>query len=91
MANSVPYLTEDQIRKNYAKAYSNYEAQRNAEAQRAEKKTNARYDTAQRQNYVNYMQNKRQLPDMLALENASTESTQVGTRFKSKPLHRTHL
>lgn len=79
MANSVPYLTEDQIRKNYAKAYSNYEAQRNAEAQRAEKKTNAQYDTAQRQNYVNYMQNKRQLPEMLAQQGLSGGASETAT------------
>lgn len=68
MANSVPYLTEDQIRKNYAKAFSDYSKQRNTEADRAIAKTNTQYDTAQRGNYINYMQNQRELPEQLAAQ-----------------------
>jgi hypothetical protein len=68
MASSVPYLTEDQIRKNYAKAFSDYSKQRNTEANRAIAKTNTQYDTAQRGNYINYMQNQRELPEQLAAQ-----------------------
>lgn len=63
---SVPYLTEQQVRDKYAKALTDYTNQRNTEAERARTQVNNQYDTAQRQNYVNYMQNKRELPQMMA-------------------------
>lgn len=63
---SVPYLTEQQVRDKYAKALADYTNQRNTEAERARTQVNNQYDTAQRQNYVNYMQNKRELPQMMA-------------------------
>lgn len=66
MAQTVPYLTEQQIRNNYAKALSDYTNQRNAEADRARTQVNNQYDNAQRQNYVNYMQNRRDLPEQMA-------------------------
>lgn len=63
---TVPYLTEQQVRDKYAKALTDYTNQRNTEAERARTQVNNQYDTAQRQNYVNYMQNKRELPQMMA-------------------------
>lgn len=66
MAQAVPYLTEQQIRDNYAKALADYTNQRNAEANRERTSVNSNYDTAQRANYVQYMQNKRDLPEQMA-------------------------
>ena len=66
MAQAVPYLTEQQIRDNYAKALADYTNQRNAEADRARAETNTNYDNTQRQNYVQYMQNRRDLPEQMA-------------------------
>ena len=66
MAQAVPYLTEQQIRNNYAKALTDYTNQRNAEADRARTQVNSNYDNTQRQNYVQYMQNQRELPEQLA-------------------------
>lgn len=66
MAQAVPYLTEQQIRNNYAKALADYTNQRNAEANRERTSVNSNYDTAQRANYVQYMQNKRDLPEQMA-------------------------
>lgn len=66
MAQAVPYLTEQQIRNNYAKALADYTNQRNAEADRARTQVNSNYDNTQRQNYVQYMQNQKELPEQLA-------------------------
>ena len=66
MAQTVPYLTEQQIRNNYAKALTDYTNQRNAEAERARTQVNSNFDNTQRQNYVQYMQNQRELPEQLA-------------------------
>lgn len=66
MAQTVPYLTEQQIRNNYAKALTDYTNQRNAEADRARTQVNSNYDNTQRQNYVQYMQNQKELPEQLA-------------------------
>lgn len=66
MAQAVPYLTEQQIRNNYAKALTDYTNQRNAEAERARTQVNSNYDNTQRQNYVQYMQNQKELPEQLA-------------------------
>lgn len=66
MAQTVPYLTEQQIRNNYAKALTDYTNQRNAEAERARAETNSNYDNTQRQNYVQYMENRRDLPEQMA-------------------------
>lgn len=66
MAQTVPYLTEQQIRNNYAKALTDYTNVRNAEADRARAKVNSNFDNTQRQNYVQYMQNQRELPEQLA-------------------------
>lgn len=66
MAQAVPYLTEQQIRNNYAKALTDYTNQRNAEADRARTQVNSNFDNTQRQNYVQYMQNQRELPEQLA-------------------------
>lgn len=66
MAQTVPYLTEQQIRDNYAKALADYTNQRNAEADRARTQVNSNFDNTQRQNYVQYMQNQRELPEQLA-------------------------
>lgn len=66
MAQAVPYLTEQQIRDKYAKALTDYTNQRNAEADRARAEINTNYDNTQRQNYVQYMQNKRDLPEQMA-------------------------
>lgn len=66
MAETVPYLTEQQIRNNYAKALADYTNQRNAEADRARSQVNSNYDNTQRQNYVQFMQNQRELPEQLA-------------------------
>lgn len=66
MAQTVPYLTEQQIRNNYAKALTDYTNQRNAEADRARTQVNSNFDNTQRQNYVQYMQNQRELPEQLA-------------------------
>ena len=63
---TVPYLTEDQIRKNYAKALSSYDAQRKAEADRATAAANQQYDNMQRSNYVDYRMNQRDMPEQLA-------------------------
>lgn len=63
---TVPYLTEDQIRKNYANAYSAYDAQRKAEADRASAAANQQYDNMQRSNYVDYRMNQRDMPEQLA-------------------------
>ena len=65
MAQTVPYLTEQQIRSNYAKALADYTNQRNAEADRAKAQVNNQYNNTQRQNYVQYMQNRKELPEML--------------------------
>lgn len=64
--NTVPYLTEDQIRKNYQKYYTDYAAQRQNEADRATESANAQYNNAQRQNYVDYRMAQRDLPEQLA-------------------------
>lgn len=66
MAQAVPYLTEQQIRNNYAKALTDYTNQRNAEAERARAQVNSNFDNTQRQNYVQYMQNQRELPEQLS-------------------------
>lgn len=66
MAQTVPYLTEQQIRNKYAQAYNDYSNQRNTEADRARTQVNNQYDTAQRQNYVNYMLNRKDLPEQMA-------------------------
>lgn len=66
MAQTVPYLTEQQVRDKYAKALADYTNQRNAEADRARAETNTNYDNTQRQNYVQYMQNRRDLPEQMA-------------------------
>lgn len=66
MAQAVPYLTEQQVRDKYAKALADYTNQRNAEADRARAETNTNYDNTQRQNYVQYMQNRRDLPEQMA-------------------------
>lgn len=63
---TVPYLTEDQIRKNYANALSSYDAQRKAEADRASAAANQQYDNMQRSNYVDYRMNQRDMPEQLA-------------------------
>lgn len=64
--NTVPYLTEDQIRKNYAKQLSEYDAQRKAEADRATAAANQQYNNMQRSNYVDYRMAQRDLPEQLA-------------------------
>lgn len=66
MAQTVPYLTEQQVRDKYAKALADYTNQRNAEADRARAETNSNYDNTQRQNYVQYMENRRDLPEQMA-------------------------
>ena len=66
MAQAVPYLTEQQVRDKYAKALTDYTNQRNAEANRARATVNNDVNNTQRQNYVQYMENKRDLPQMLA-------------------------
>lgn len=66
MAQTVPYLTEQQVRDKYAKALADYTNQRNAEADRARAETNTNYDNTQRQNYIQYMQNRRDLPEQMA-------------------------
>lgn len=66
MAQAVPYLTEQQVRDKYAKALADYTNQRNAEADRARATVNNDVNNTQRQNYVQYMENKRDLPQMLA-------------------------
>lgn len=66
MAQAVPYLTEQQVRDKYAKALTDYTNQRNAEADRARATVNNDVNNTQRQNYVQYMENKRDLPQMLA-------------------------
>ena len=66
MAQAVPYLTEQQVRDKYAKALADYTNQRNAEADRERASVNSNYDNTQRQNYVQYMQNKRDLPEQMA-------------------------
>ena len=66
MAQTVPYLTEQQIRNNYAKALADYTNQRNTEAERERTSANSGFNDTQRQNYVQYMQNKKDLPEQLA-------------------------
>ena len=66
MAQAVPYLTEQQVRDKYAKALADYTNQRNAEANRERASVNSNYDNTQRQNYVQYMENKRDLPEQMA-------------------------
>lgn len=63
---TVPYLTEDQVRKYYADQGAAYEKQRRAEADRYINSTNQQYDNSQRGNYVNYRMNQRDLPEQLA-------------------------
>lgn len=63
---TVPYLTEDQIRKNYANAYNAYNTQRKSEADRASAAANQQYDNMQRSNYVDYRMNQRDMPEQLA-------------------------
>lgn len=63
---TVPYLTEDQIRKNYANQLSAFDAQRKAEADRANAAANRQYDNIQRSNYVDYRMNRRDMPEQLA-------------------------
>lgn len=63
---TVPYLTEDQIRKNYANEYNLYNSQRKAEADRASAAANQQYDNMQRSNYVDYRMNQRDMPEQLA-------------------------
>lgn len=66
MAQAVPYRTEQEIRNQYAKALADYTNQRNSEADRARATVNNDVNNTQRQNYVQYMENKRDLPQMLA-------------------------
>ena len=66
MAQAVPYLTEDQIRKNYANAYKAYDTQRKTEADRATAAANQQYDNMQRSNYVDYRMAQRDMPEQLA-------------------------
>ena len=66
MAQTVPYLTEQQIRDKYAKALTDYTNQRNAEADREKASVNSNYDNTQRQNYVQFMENRRDLPEQMA-------------------------
>lgn len=63
---TVPYLTEDQIRKNYANAYKAYDTQRKTEADRATAAANQQYDNMQRSNYVDYRMAQRDMPEQLA-------------------------
>lgn len=62
----LPYLTEQQIRDKYAQQYADYEKQKNAEADRAKAEAKSAYDSSQRQNYINYMQSNRDLPEQMA-------------------------
>ena len=66
MAQTVPYLTEQQVRDKYAKALADYTKQRNTEADRERASVNSNYDNTQRQNYVQYMENRRDLPEQMA-------------------------
>ena len=66
MAQAVPYRTEQEIRNQYAKALADYTNQRNAEADRERASVNSNYDNTRRANYVQYMQNKRDLPEQMA-------------------------
>lgn len=63
---TVPYLTDAEIRKNYANQFDAYSAQKRLEAERAMQGTNSAYDANQRQNYINYMQTRREMPELLA-------------------------
>ena len=63
---TVPYETDDAIRKRYEGMYNDFSTQRRAEADRAIGQYNTSFDNAQRSNYVNYMQGQRQLPEQLA-------------------------
>lgn len=63
---TVPYETEDAIRKRYEGMYNDFSTQKRTEADRAIGSYNNQFDRAQRSNYVNYMQGQRQLPEQLA-------------------------
>lgn len=63
---TVPYLTEEQIKQKYADAYSAYDAQRKAEADRATTAANQQLANLQRGAYVDYRMNQRDLPEQLA-------------------------
>lgn len=63
---TVPYLTEEQIKQKYADAYSAYDAQRKAEADRATAAANQQLANLQRGAYVDYRMNQRDLPEQLA-------------------------
>ena len=62
----LPYLTEQQIRDKYAQQLTDYTNQRTAEANRAKAEAEASYNTGQRQNYINYMQSQKSLPEDMA-------------------------
>lgn len=62
----VTFKTDDDVRKQYAGYYTDYEKGQNKQANQQRADVNKNYDSAQRDNYVSYMMNKRELPAQLA-------------------------
>lgn len=62
----VTFKTDDDVRKQYAGIYNAYEEDQKNQANQQRANVNQNYDNAQRDNYVSYMQSKRELPAQLA-------------------------
>lgn len=85
-----PYLTESEIKRNYQNQYNAYAKQKRTEANRAKTATNASYDSAQRQNYVNYMSARKELPESLARQGITggmSETSALRARTNYQNLH----
>jgi hypothetical protein len=73
-----PYRTDAQIEKEYLDAYARYKAAQQGQADRQKAQKDTEYDDTQRQGYVNYMQNKKDIPGYLAnlgIAGGGTETT----------------
>lgn len=64
MAN--PYRTDAEIKQGYNKQYNQYKNTMTEQADRQKADVNSKYDSSQRNNYVQYMMNKKDLPEQMA-------------------------
>lgn len=86
----LPYETEPSIRKRYKQQEQTFQKQKQAEADRAREQYNTSFDTAQRRNYVNYMQSQKDLPEQLARQGITggmSETANVRNRLNYENIY----
>lgn len=86
----LPYETEPSIRKRYKQQEQAFQQQKQAEADRAREQYNTSFDTAQRRNYVNYMQSQKDLPEQLARQGITggmSETANVRNRLNYENIY----